>query len=578
MKKTIKILSVFLASIMFFSVFSAANPVFAMELQNAEAQSVVSDADEATAETAEEAEEFDEAPEIIGEDISRRDETTKHFIMSDGTRKAIKYSKPVHFEKNGEWVDIDNTLSYDETKGEYTNTENSFKVSFNEELRSENLFTIENEGYTLTWEYKSDAFFKRNPEAEVESNSETDDLYLERVENTNSAISYNEFEAESTLEYVVTSNGVKENIIISSPTNKNEFELRVVAQGLTLIKNANGSISAMAEDDSVKFYIPAPYMFDSGEGYSENVEYTLTQTDEDTYIITVIADKEWLNDEARVYPVTIDPAVQTKQNKKDITATFVASGMPNTNFNNMQDVYIGVESSNYLKCRALFEFTLPTLGKGDMVVGARLALLQYATSFYANSMPKQQLNAYLVTANWSASNVTWNTQPAYSSTVLDYSFLKRNVNEWKSFDITRAVKGWYEGTYANHGILIKKEVESGANADVAARGIFWSDKNNGVDEYYPYIEVTYRNNKGLEGYWSYSSFSQASCGVGNVNDYSGNLVYQIPVASTVSEIMPVSLSLVHNTYASRDVYTSGKNGSYLTTPGRGWTLNILDTL
>ena len=87
----------------------------------------------------------------------------------------------------------------------------------------------------------------------MESNSETDDLYLERVENTNSAISYNEFEAESTLEYVVTSNGVKENIIISSPTNKNEFEFKVVAQGLTLIKNANGSISAMAEDDSVKF-------------------------------------------------------------------------------------------------------------------------------------------------------------------------------------------------------------------------------------------------------------------------------------------------------------------------------------
>ena len=57
MKKTIKILSVFLATIMFFSVFSAANPVFAMELQNAEAQSVVSDADEATAETAEEAKE-----------------------------------------------------------------------------------------------------------------------------------------------------------------------------------------------------------------------------------------------------------------------------------------------------------------------------------------------------------------------------------------------------------------------------------------------------------------------------------------------------------------------------------------
>ena len=56
---------------------------------------------------------------IIGEDESRRDETTKHYILSNGNRKAVKYSQPVHYKNNGKWVDIDNTLEYDETTNEF---------------------------------------------------------------------------------------------------------------------------------------------------------------------------------------------------------------------------------------------------------------------------------------------------------------------------------------------------------------------------------------------------------------------------------------------------------------------------
>ena len=126
--------------------------------------------------------------------------------------------------------------------------------------------------------------------------------------------------------------------------------------------------------------------------------------------------------------------------------------------------------------------------------------------------------------------------------------------------------------------MIKKAIEDGSYADVAARGIFWSDKYNGVYDYYPYIEIEYRNNKGLEGYWSFSSFSAGTGGAGYVNDYSGNLVYEIPLMSTVSEIMPVSLSLVYNGYAAGMVHSSGINGAFRTTPGKGWKFNIQETV
>lgn len=573
MKRLLRILSVVMATIMFFGIFSAANPVIAAEIQQENAETT----DEVTQET-EQTDETVEEPEIIGEDEARRDELTKHFIMSDGSRKAVMYSQPVHFLENGKWVDIDNTLTYDAVNGEYRNENSSFDISFKKDFNDESLVEIENNGYTLTMGYSDNSVRKSIVNAELPEQAELKNDVASHIEKVNESIIYDGFEPDCTLEYTVTSNGVKENIVIKSKTDKNEFVFNISAPGLVLNKNEDGSISAKNSDNAEIFYIPAPFMYDSQDIYSYDVEYNLENEGNGNYILTVIADKAWLESEDRVYPVTIDPAIHTKRERSAINATFVASGRPTENMDDMRDVYIGVESSDYLKCRALFEFSLPTLQKGDMVVGGKLALAQDSSSFYDSSMPDQQINAHIVTGEWVDTEVNWNNQPAYNSTVLDYSFIKRNVSEWKSFDITKAVKGWYEGTYANNGIMIKKDVEDGANGQVAARGIFWSDKYHGDENLYPYIEIEYRNNKGLEGRWSYSSFGQSSCGVGSVNDYTGNLVYQIPLASTVSEIMPVSLSLVYNTYSSGETYVSGKNGSSRTTPGKGWKLSIQETV
>lgn len=52
----------------------------------------------------------EEKPEIIGEDISKRDEKVKHFRMSDGSFMAVSYGTPVHFkDDSGNWQDINNT-------------------------------------------------------------------------------------------------------------------------------------------------------------------------------------------------------------------------------------------------------------------------------------------------------------------------------------------------------------------------------------------------------------------------------------------------------------------------------------
>ena len=50
--------------------------------------------------------------EVIEEKESLRDENIKHYLLSDGTTKAVVYPTPVHYlNDSGEWADIDNTLS-----------------------------------------------------------------------------------------------------------------------------------------------------------------------------------------------------------------------------------------------------------------------------------------------------------------------------------------------------------------------------------------------------------------------------------------------------------------------------------
>ena len=56
-----------------------------------------------------ESEEIEESA-IIGEDLDRRDQYQKEYMLEDNTRLLVVYPDAVHYEKNGKWEEIDNTL------------------------------------------------------------------------------------------------------------------------------------------------------------------------------------------------------------------------------------------------------------------------------------------------------------------------------------------------------------------------------------------------------------------------------------------------------------------------------------
>ena len=92
--------------------------------------------------------EDENVPFIIGEDNKQRTESIKHFRLSDGSYLMVDYGEPVHYESDGDWLDIDNTLV--SRDGRYENARGGNKVSFSADEYSDELYTLESDGHRLT--------------------------------------------------------------------------------------------------------------------------------------------------------------------------------------------------------------------------------------------------------------------------------------------------------------------------------------------------------------------------------------------------------------------------------------------
>ena len=86
---------------------------------------------ENTAGATESVEQDNEEVYIVSEDRSKRGEFEKHYYLSDGSFTAVTYTEAVHYlDENGEWQDIDYSLSLNENTGAYESENGDFKVAF----------------------------------------------------------------------------------------------------------------------------------------------------------------------------------------------------------------------------------------------------------------------------------------------------------------------------------------------------------------------------------------------------------------------------------------------------------------
>ena len=168
--------------------------------------------------------------EILSEYTENRGEYTKEFRMSDGTIQAVQYSAPVHFKQNGKWVDYDNSLKEvdaDEEENEgktlknkdLVNSTADYSIRLWKKTNGKKFVRIEKNKYKLSWYYSN---AKKSTAKIVESKDDGDPTTLEKL---SSDVIYKDVYKNTDFEYIVGSNGLKENIILGGANAPTELRL-----------------------------------------------------------------------------------------------------------------------------------------------------------------------------------------------------------------------------------------------------------------------------------------------------------------------------------------------------------------
>lgn len=500
---------------------------------------------------------------IKGEIIEKREKNVKHFMKDDNTFEAVVYPTPVHYLKDNKWHDIDNTLISETDKDKnviYKNKENDVKVNIHKKMKDNNFIKISKDKYEVEWNVVG-----ANKVDGVEINQDLlkyneldDNTKKKTLLNLSSTIAYKNALDNIDFEYNIVPDGIKESIIMNTSENIEDnfsitYEFKI--KNLEIIKNNDNSILFYDKDnkENIIFKLDSPFMFDALGEISNDIS-VMVEKGKNNIIVTYVPDNKWLKDSNRQYPITIDPTIGTSIDSKDIMDAHVSEGFPSTNYYNSMYLKSGYGSLSK-KNRSFMKFTLPTLTSADTVIYARLDLASYSTNGTST-----EVDVHRVTGTWNSSTIMWNNQPSYNNNIDDYDEIK-STNHFNSWEITKMVTDWYT-TGVNNGLMIKNKDENGAYTEFCS-----SDISSAYESLRPVITLNYRNNSGLESYWSYHSQDIGRAGTGNVNDFNGNLVFIHPDVSTSGNRMPISINHVYNSNNSSDIGF-----------GKGWRLNLSQTV
>ena len=544
-----KILCLFLCVVMLAQLLPLA--VFAESLSNSDPAAAAGDREESQPSVPS----AEKDPFILREITEERDASVKRFLRSDGTFLAVSYPQPVHFATEAGWTEYDNRLVLGED-GYYTNQSSDQKVRVAPKNTEGDLFSIAQEGVSLSWRYEG------SNEASIalvekDEKAEGDDRFLALPNASQEAWFYGLYE-ETDLQFILSPVGIKENVILTGKGADSEWIIRYRTEGLSADQKDDG-IHIFDGEGEDRFVLSAPCAVDA-KGECCDLQLKLLDADENSFSVQLSLDREWFSAADRALPVTVDPVLLTSQAWGVCTSGFVAENTPNTAYTGNGSLYMGYmipgnrgRNRSYLRCN-----TLPAFTTADVIVDARVNLLSNSNG---NTLPFEVRE---VLSSWNISTLTWNNRPQVGSVVLDYReipYMNNGTHRWFSWEITSLVKKWVANTSPNYGIEFRASNES---SNMNGAWFYSAMLPNGVTMR-PCLTVTYRNRSGFEDHLVYVG-TGTGFGAVSVDPYNGNLIYSQDLTESLGgELLPVSISLTYNSNAS------GRNYNNV---GRGMQINF----
>ena len=468
----------------------------------------------------------------------RREENVKHFHCPDGTNIAVQYDMPVHYLDNGEWKDIDNTLA---ASGSDYSTSNA-RIKFAKKITgNESLFTLHDGNckivMSLDGARKKTAGKVTSLEKETDA-TETKLQKLMRLDKLSSKITYENILDGTDLEYIVFSSNVKENIIVKKKLPSYLYTFTISLNNLTAAVCGDGSVRIYdPSDDEMVYVIPRGYMVDADGARSDAVSYSVSDLGNGKYKFTVTADADWINSDGRAFPVKIDPSLNTSAS--DYLDVYVNTSVSGSSAVDNSYLRVGGGYRAYLKIG-----TLPELPEYAYITDAKVQL--YCKSYLA---AEGYIAAYRVTGSWTSSMVSGGSAGTLYSKAADYQYLCEDDDyQDYSWNITEIARAWYAGE-SNYGVAFEN-----ISSDESAEFTFGSSESTVAYER-PKLIVTYRDQLGVEDYWSFISQSAGGAGIGSLNLANGNLVFSIGTLTSTDSLMPFTPTLIYNSMLTKWYYT-----------------------
>ncbi|MEA5074904.1 MAG: DNRLRE domain-containing protein, partial [Coriobacteriia bacterium] len=396
---------------------------------------------------------------------------SKTYDNGDGTRTLESYGEPIHYRDaaSGNYEEIDTSLVATDTphgKG-LTNRANAFSLHLPDTTAAAPV-VIEAGGVGISMTVRS-----RILEPEVIAAAETAAAVPEPASSRSRRYA-GAFDGADIV-YDSTPRGLKETIVVNRFTGKSIFSYDLDCTGLVPSVTPTGSVSFTHEKTGREvFRMAPPFMEDSapesngGPAYSDAVRYELKATG-GSWRLDLVADRDWMRDPLRVYPIKIDPTTYIVDDSPVPCAeAYVYSSTPTTKYGASTEVRAGRISTtygiNYAYVRPLGDLTAG-LPENTDVIDAELRLY----CFDRRVTSATQIRATRVTAAWDEYAITYANRPSTASTYVSTSVTE---GAWASWDVTADVQRFISGEVANHGFALYSPVSDGS-ADTYCRFYAW---------------------------------------------------------------------------------------------------------
>jgi len=239
--------------------------------------------------------------EVVG-----RSEYVTTFENPDGSRTDKIGQLPINTKnEKGKWVAIDTSLD-NNPDGSWSTDAHPLDPTLSSDASDENAFEVSSGGYHVGFTLQG-----------AQSSQISKDQHFFWESRPGDDFTYpNVFDGVD-LTYKVRESGVKEALILHEVPAPSEsaWTWRIELNALTPSVNELGGVDFTNRYGVVQFNMPTPVMWDSsGEtGVAEPALANLdasVEKDGNGWLLTLSADRSWLTDSKRVYPITVDPSLQ----------------------------------------------------------------------------------------------------------------------------------------------------------------------------------------------------------------------------------------------------------------------------